>query len=154
MSKPWVGILTALILCSAGGSQVAQAQTLYGNIYQPAVSPYLNITRGGAPAAVNYFGIVQPQLQFNSAINQLQVQQQGIAGTVLGDGSTTGHPVQFNNYSHFYPQRGVGIAGLGSRALPTSQIANPQNAIAQYGNQQNTAKSPLGTAPTPFPKPR
>lgn len=145
MSKPLMGVLTVLALCTVGGAQMAQGQTLYGNPYQPAVSPYL-LVRGGA---TGYYNILQPQLQFNSALNQLAVQQQqGSAGSAYVDGTTTGHPIQFNNYSHFYPQRGTTIAGQGTRAQVTSPTSN-----SQYGNQQNTAKSPLGTSPTPFPKP-
>jgi hypothetical protein len=90
--------------------------------YQPPINPYINILRGGAPAAVNYFNIVQPQLQFNEAIGQLQTQQnlqgQAIAtGSALG--ATTGHPVAFGNYSHYYSMRGMGMGGMGGGSMGT-----------------------------------
>ncbi len=79
---------------------------------RPAVSPYLNMTRGGNPA-INYFGLVQPQLNTAKSILQLQVQQQtmpqlgqpfapldGSAGFSLPE---TGHPTAFFNYSTYFP---------------------------------------------------
>jgi hypothetical protein len=34
----------------------------------PTVSPYLNLLRGGAPAGVNYYGLVRPQMYFQNSI--------------------------------------------------------------------------------------
>jgi hypothetical protein len=139
------GALTMLALWSAGSNSTAQGQTLYGNINQPPVSPYINILRGGAPAGVNYYNIVQPQLQFYSAINQLQAQQQQVAAGLSPSGAlTTGHPIQFYNYSHFFPQQGLGYGSPGSpgyRGLQTSQTRGLQTAPTR----------PLGTPPTAFP---
>src|SRR5688500_4172615 len=43
---------------------------------KPAVSPYLHLNRGGSSAAVNFFGIVRPQLDNQRSIQQLQQQFQ------------------------------------------------------------------------------
>jgi hypothetical protein len=54
---------------------------------------------------VNYFNLVQPQLQFNSAIGQLGVQQTALGQAISNpaiSGLTTGHPVMFGNYGHYY----------------------------------------------------
>ncbi len=138
--------LAVLILLGVLGSR-AQAQTLYGNINQPPVSPYINILRGGAPAGVNYYNIVQPQLQFYSAINQLQQQQQYQAAALTSPQGylTTGHPIQFANLSHFYPQGGLSSRGSSS-ALGPQGLYNLQMRL-----QQNLPTRSLGTAQTNVP---
>jgi hypothetical protein len=148
MKKQLTGPLAALALLAAAITPQAHAQTLYGNINQPPVSPYLNVLRGGAPAGVNYYNIVQPQLQFYSAINQLQYQQQqqqAFLSTNASGALITGHPVQFSNPSHFFPQTGAGPRGgsipLGFRGSQSSQIL-PQQSVAPLN---------LGTAPSPGP---
>jgi hypothetical protein len=146
------GLLAVLAAASLGS--YAHAQTLYGNPTQPPVSPYINILRGGAPAGVNYYNIVQPQLQFYSAINQLQ-NQQYLQATNLSTNASgdliTGHPIQFSNLSHFYPQSVLGQRGnvIGSGPRTTTNVQNS-------GSMQNLAQAnapirPLGTAPTAFP---
>jgi hypothetical protein len=83
------------------------------------VSPYLNLNRGGN-AAVNYYGLVRPQIEFGSAIQQLQYQlQAGQVSPSAEEGAVqvpvTGHPVQFFNHSHYYPpQRGTSFGIPGS----------------------------------------
>ena len=114
-------VCVALLFVAAGLGSRANAQLgiphqpnpmgQLGGPLQSPISPYINILRGGAPAAVNYFNLVQPQLQFNASIGQLQSQQnllgQAIA-TPSNLGQTTGHPIAFANYSHYYSYQGVG----------------------------------------------
>jgi hypothetical protein len=65
--KQLVAGLLAVGTALASGTG-AGAQTLYGNVYQPPVSPYVWLgARGGAAAGFNYYSIVQPQLQLNAA---------------------------------------------------------------------------------------
>ena len=142
MRKHLTGALAALTLATAVAGRGAHAQTLYGTAPQPPVSPYINVLRGGAAAGVNYYNIVQPQLQFYSAINQLQAQQQqqqaAIAMSSMGY-ETTGHPVQFYNYSHFYPQPALGMRS------PTFTGATSQPYRPQMPSRS------LGVASTVFP---
>ncbi len=115
---------TALVLIAAGGSSPALAQTIGGqNPAGPAVSPYLNLARPGTLPGINYYGLVQPQMQFQSSISNLQQNQMGLVQSVTTGGSvgsgpvTTGHPVMFGNYSHYYrPPATAGGAGLGTLA--------------------------------------
>jgi hypothetical protein len=106
--------LAAVLVVAAGMSSGVHAQMM--GPYQPPISPYININRGGASPAVNYFNIVQPQLQFNEAIGQLE-QQQGALGQAVsnqaGLGAATGHPTSFGNYSHYYRMRSGGMGGGG-----------------------------------------
>jgi hypothetical protein len=78
--------------------------------YHPPVSPYLNLGRGGLPA-INYYGLVRPQIDGAHAIGQIEQQlnaPQGVLG-LPGLGGTldplTGQPAAFNPYG------GVGGAG-------------------------------------------
>jgi hypothetical protein len=73
---------------------------------RPAVSPYLNLLRGGTNPAINYYGLVRPEFQFRRSINALsrdiQETQTDINTGQAGAALQTGHPVQFMNLSHFY----------------------------------------------------
>ncbi len=75
-------IVWLLAICVAGvfTEREARGQGPYGNptsgnpYSRPAYSPYLNLLRGGASPATNYFGLVRPQLDFRSGLLQLQQQ--------------------------------------------------------------------------------
>jgi hypothetical protein len=86
----------------------------------PAVSPYLNLARGGNPA-INYYGVVRPQTQYGQSILQLQQQVAATQGVTATEAAlalpTTGHPTRFFNYSHyFFSQGGAGLYGAGAAA--------------------------------------
>src|SRR5437879_2241913 len=53
---------------------------------RPAVSPYLNLQRGGINPGVNYYGLVRPQIDTSRSLQQLQ--HQFSMGT--GAGAATG----------------------------------------------------------------
>ena len=95
---------------------------------RPLISPYLNLgTRTGNNSAVNYYGIVRPQMENRQAIQQLQQQfqttqnlQPGQTGQLTTDemlptGRTTGG---YFNYSHYFPiySRGTGGSTGGGTA--------------------------------------
>jgi hypothetical protein len=102
----------------------------YQNPY-PAFSPILNMQGSGTNSAINYFGIVRPQMQTSSALQQLQTNQQLLLSSQAGgmtaaatmpltpDGqavvSTTGHPVGINDWTRYFPVRGfyTGAGGIG-----------------------------------------
>jgi hypothetical protein len=81
---------------------------------RPAFSPYLNLNRPGASAAVNYFGMVRPQLTYNAAIQQLQTttqelqQQQRETATSATELPPTGHSIGFLNHQRFFLRGGRG----------------------------------------------
>lgn len=113
----------------------------------PTVSPYLNLTRPGQ-TAVNYFGIVRPQVQTNRAIEMIEqgafadprfgnAANLGVApdGTAIpgmnryyadqAAGLQTGHPATFFHYSHYYQfpnaQRSGGSNTNSGFGRPTAQ---------------------------------
>jgi hypothetical protein len=106
----------------AGGQVNAQVRN-------PAVSPWLNLNRTGASAAINYYDLVRPQVDFRSGIQVLgqesRVQQAEIAG-VAGQLAfpATGHRTLFfshqryflNNFGGAAGGTGRGLGGLGANA--------------------------------------
>jgi hypothetical protein len=112
----------------------------------PAVSPYLNLVRRGTSPAINYYGIVRPELEFRNNIgilrNQVQENRQSISDlrsdlTTVNELPATGHAVYFLNGGHpYFGQAGQsgavgrsGSAGAIRRpttpAAPASPAANP-----------------------------
>lgn len=110
--------------------------------FQPAVSPYLNLARGGVPA-VNYYGLVRPQVEGTQALINIEQQLQsfepvtvpGMAGGPMqgaGAGSTVGPqvvaPTRFmthgRNFQNAFPTQGAqpggtpAITGLGQSLSP------------------------------------
>ncbi len=120
---------------------------------QPAVSPYLNLNRGGANLATNYFGIVRPQIDTRNSIQSLQSQI-----NTLGAGSptdplatelATGHTVQFMNYSMYFghtpgAEKNIRTAGNSGPGQPSRAGSPPTRAgaPASQNTQQNQQQNP------------
>ena len=65
--------LAALLLALTGQTARAQiGQPPTNPLIRPPVSPFLNLTRTGVNPAINYFGLVRPQLQTQHDLQQLQ----------------------------------------------------------------------------------
>jgi hypothetical protein len=101
---------------------VYQGIGTYRPAYQPAeqpVSPFVNLANGGNPA-VNYYTIVQPQIDFRNQLQQLQgqvgVTQEAVAGQVLPP-VTTGHAVQFLNSAPYFMRPAVSTTGFGTAGV-------------------------------------
>jgi len=99
---------------------------------RPAFSPYLNLLNNNNNPAVNYYGLVRPEIDTRNSLLQLQQQINTLPTTpgVTEPGSlpVTGHPTQFLNYTHFYPSGIAGAAGRrpsGPQAAPTQPTAAP-----------------------------
>jgi hypothetical protein len=100
---------------------------------RPALSPYLNLIRGGDPAA-NYFLGTLPEfdrranaVRFGSAIQDLEERVGGdlaLGGEApLALTTATGHPVAFGNTGSYFgggpaARPGVGTAGTAGGGLP------------------------------------
>lgn len=125
-----MGLIVSSAVCPA------QAQALRPGGVGGGVSPYLNLLRGGTPTAVNYYGIVRPQLQYNAAINSLeqQVTANRVAITAAENASVpqTGHPITFLNYHRYFLNTGASSAfqnvqasqrAIGAGNLPTGSAA-------------------------------
>jgi hypothetical protein len=82
--------------------------------YRPPVSPYLNLINGGSPA-LNYYGIVRPELRFQAQSQQLSQQFRNLQGEIdevearrpqRAADPAVGTQRYFFNYSHYYPTPG------------------------------------------------
>jgi hypothetical protein len=77
---------------------------------RPTFSPYLNLNRAGTSAAINYYGLVRPQVTYNSAIQQLQQTTQDLQQrepVVVGmELPPTGHATGFLSHSKYFLNRG------------------------------------------------
>jgi hypothetical protein len=109
----------------------AAAQLGYAPAASPSLplrySPYLNLTRPGATAAANYYGLVRPEVAARNAYQSLQLQvnslQQQVTAEAAAPAGTlpvTGYPVRFLDYSSYFP----GGPGRGSYRPPTVPAAS------------------------------
>jgi hypothetical protein len=121
-----------LALASARGLALAQAPLRPGGISantRPAVSPYINLVRPGAAPAINYYGIVRPEIAFRNSIGQLQsdvdANRQLIttgrdAGGAVAGGLATGHSAVFLNTGGYFLSSAGGV-GAGRGTTPGGQ---------------------------------
>jgi hypothetical protein len=135
MNRHSVGMAASLGLLLVCGAGQASAQFTYPLTPPPythlgnraGLSPYLNLLRGGDPAA-NYFAGVVPAFQNRANFAYLrtaiqEVEQQSAAyqrdeGLELARPlDQTGHPTAFGYYSSYYPQLGRGPGGVGMTGL-------------------------------------
>lgn len=116
-----------------------------GPMRTPAFSPYLNLARRDVNPAINYFGIVRPQLQFASSIQALQSQSNQINpyASFLGNDQelVTGKVFGFQNHLNFYQNQFV-AGGLGAGIGPTNRNPGMQGMQGMQGLQQGMQGMP------------
>jgi hypothetical protein len=126
--------LVALAVCFAARPVHAQAYvppqaSPYGT---GGISPFVNMLRPGNPA-VNYYGLVQPQIQANQQFGQLQQQTQQLArgqaslvAPPTNQAQTpTGHATGFMQHGHYFMTTGIGRQGNNQTAAALGQQGNP-----------------------------
>ncbi len=136
MYRWWIAAVAALSVGGLGAPS-AHAQFPIGGYSppqvqgRPTISPYLNLARPGSSPAINYYGLVRPQMQTQQQLQNLQGQQNLLA-TELGGGmaipgqmtpiATTGHPVYYFDFARYFPLgglpnnmmgMGMGMGGMG-----------------------------------------
>jgi hypothetical protein len=104
--NPWLAAIAVGLAVSTSGAR-AQGPVGFGGAPTPPYSPYLNLARPGGNPAVNYYGLVRPQLDMTRTVQglqgQLQSAQQSIMAQQSADGVlTTGHPIFFMNYGGYF----------------------------------------------------
>lgn len=124
--------LFGLVLVYAPAPAWAQPYNQPGNLNpyaRPVTSPYLNLlNRQGNIPAVNYYGIVRPEIAFRNSIQQLRQQDAQIQQNVNGleEAATlpvTGHTSGFMNYRSFFMT--MGRPGAGATAPITAAPTRP-----------------------------
>lgn len=116
-------LLVAVAVVGVAGAGVGQPPA--PPRYSPPFSPYLNLARPGTSPALNYYGLVRPQVEGRAAAQNLlsQVQQnaQGLtklqqpgAGPVLGPtGFQVGYMTHLGYFQNNASGAGRGKPGLG-----------------------------------------
>jgi hypothetical protein len=105
--------LVALLLTAVGAA--AQGPPQNPQPTRPTYSPYLNLLRNNVPAYQNYYGLVQPQVQQQQQLNNLQSQFTGLQNATAalafpgtGNELSTGKQVAyFTHRQYFFNQSGV-----------------------------------------------
>jgi hypothetical protein len=108
------------LVCTAAGTAFAQAPPFAAgyqpyNRPQPQLSPYLNLLRGGDPAANYYLGVVPERERrrndalFRSAIVDLEQRTQPLAEgeDVFTPLRSTGHPTAFGYTGSYFASTGL-----------------------------------------------
>src|SRR5262245_12615133 len=122
-------LLLAAPAAFAQQSRYANPAGSYGPYARPALSPYLNMIRGGDPAANYYLGVVPERerralnVQFGSELQDLEQRTSAPAAgerePAIPELPVTGHPSYFLNYSTYYNLGGApGRTGLTAPAPP------------------------------------
>lgn len=145
-----VGLIVSTGLVAVPTHAFAQGQLRPGISAQPtgpAFSPYLNLLRQGNSTALNYYGLVRPQVQFGNAIgglqNEVDLNRQLInsqnGGNSANDPSalTTGHAAVFLNTGGYFlnSNRGGGTQG-GGQTQARSGMANSSSSTPVKGGKR------------------
>jgi hypothetical protein len=120
-------MLTCLLLVLSAGSS-APAQTYVPPRVSPyangGISPYVNLLRGGNPA-INYYGLVLPEIQAQNSIQQLQTEVARQQATVVAPPtnqalSDTGHTTRFMQYTQYFNTTANNHQQPGGTATPAT----------------------------------
>lgn len=116
-----LGLAGCAMLLAAGSTLAQPPSNPYNrgvpSYNRPVYSPYLNLFRRGGSLLENYQGLVRPELDFRNSINSLgqqvnynEQQTAQIGSQIL---PATGHPVYFNNLSHYFSGLRGSTGGIG-----------------------------------------
>jgi hypothetical protein len=87
---------------------------------RPAVSPYLNLNRAGESVALNYYGLVRPQLAANRAFQALGTEINNLDAANQANQANqtvqTGHTSSFMTQGRYFMTNGASGAKQGTQA--------------------------------------
>ncbi len=153
-------LLLSAVVLAYGTVARAQPMPSTGSPQRPVFSPYLNLLNGGSSPALNYFGLVLPQQQFqqqagqlqqqlnsaNSDFQSLQTQNQQLAGGLINLFlPATGNVATFNNTGNYFNR--VGGGGLGGISAGGGNRAGGFNRPGGAGGAQPSFARPAATRP-------
>src|SRR5262245_47566303 len=110
----WPMVLLGLLVVSAGSASAQSPRPVYGgsSMNRPGLSPYLNLIRGGDPAANYYLGVIpEQQRRFNayqtrSALQDLEARTarptEDANDALTKPLNQTGHAVGFGNQLGYF----------------------------------------------------
>jgi hypothetical protein len=136
MRRTFGRVVAVALLATGTLGSAAMAQPPFpggggGPGVSPPFSPYLNLLRRDNPTYLNYFGLVQPQQNFQQSIQMLN--QNVMGATMAANQATTtnglagtGHAAYFMNTQGYFLTVGAGIGSLQRpNYLRTSNIRRP-----------------------------
>lgn len=140
------------LACLLGTGESARAQYA-GNPYsRPRVSPYINLLRGGSGPAINYYGIVRPEIEARAGIfeaqQQAQLNQQAISGMQSSGRETliTGRVAGFQNHMSYFQNYGGAVQG--AVGIPGGGLAGgAARTGGVVGGAGRTGGRPVGGSP-------
>ena len=110
-----LALLAWLVLPAALFAQGPYQRPQTNPYARPVFSPYLNLLRSGSNPAINYYGLVRPEIDFRNSINSLQQQVNAQYAATAGEETPgaigTGHSTQFGNLSHYFNYQGGAQGG-------------------------------------------
>lgn len=141
ISHKWLGCLAILFVSTASAN--AQGMFVPGmppgapRPMTPAISPYINLLRPGAMPAINYYGLVRPQVQAQQAITNLTREVQAVEATqqsmLMFPGAdqagsvTTGHAAGFFTHTRYYGGGGMGGMNRGGGGMGGAGMGGGMN---------------------------
>lgn len=159
----WLGVgMLGVLAVNASLGQVPPGYPPSYNPVRPSYSPYLNLLRPGNPA-VNYYGLVRPEMETLNFLNQVERQVtrlQNTPQTIITPGlPPTGHTVGFMNASRYFLTFEQMAGGSGSYSLTVpgkflggvQGLPGPQGGIASPLGMQGTQLPSVGSSGIPAP---
>lgn len=134
-----LGITAVLAMLSLSDAVQAQPRPGISTYSPPAVSPYLNLLRPGTLPAVNYFALVQPQIQTDQDIQGLSagVNQNRQSLTNMNSlMSSTGHATQFMNLGGYFLNGAGGSTGSAGGGGMMGNVPGATSASFDLGGTQ------------------
>jgi hypothetical protein len=136
MKRLALGTVLGVALLVTAGVGPTGAQVGYSPFRRPPVSPWINLIRPGTDPAVNYYGIIRPEVTYQNSIQQLYQQQTTLATQQqeLATGSglpATGHATGFQTQGKYFLRKGTvapttaaAPAGPAAAARPPSKTTS------------------------------
>ena len=124
---------------TASQAQYPNMPGMGGQVGRPAVSPYLNIIRGGDPG-INYYGLVRPQVAAAKAF-------QSLGDNIVALEASANQPLQTGHTSSFmthYRYFGTSVGRPGGQGV--------QQRLGQQGAQQTGARNTQGAGGVQSPR--
>lgn len=134
-----------MALVAASGAALAQPLPGVAGTNPPVFSPYLNLARRDSSPAINYFGLVRPQIQARSSLlalqNQLQQEnQRQMSGqsVVNPDLPVTGQQTVFLNTGGYFMNSGLGIGPSVAAYSSRRTLPSPFTPTSAFDNRTRT----------------
>ena len=121
-------IMAVVALSAAAATAQGVGPRVGGAPGSPTVSPYINLLRGANSPALNYYGLVRPQLQTNAGLMALQ--QQAFLSQAVGlpaapdEGLVTGRGAVFMNLGGYF-QSATGAVRPGRTTAGPTAVGQP-----------------------------